>query len=74
MAKRAALDKTRTAKRRKPPAGVQPAVSKAGKPPAMPKRGYRDLQEHIAALDAAGLLVTIDAPVNKDTELHPLVR
>ncbi len=39
-----------------------------------PERGYRDLQEHLAALDAAGLLVTIDEPVNKDTELHPLVR
>ena len=40
----------------------------------MPARGYRDFQEHLAALDAAGLLVTIDEPVNKDTELHPLVR
>lgn len=40
----------------------------------MPARGYRDLQEHIAALDAAGLLLTVDKPVNKDTELHPLVR
>ena len=37
-------------------------------------RGYPDLQEHLAALDAAGLLQRIDAPVNKDTELHPLVR
>ena len=33
-----------------------------------------DFQEHLAALDAAGLLVRIDRPVNKDTELHPLVR
>jgi 4-hydroxy-3-polyprenylbenzoate decarboxylase len=40
----------------------------------MPARGYRDLQEHLAALKEAGLLVTIDAPVNKDTEMHPLVR
>jgi 4-hydroxy-3-polyprenylbenzoate decarboxylase len=40
----------------------------------LPARGYRDLQEHLAALDAAGLLLTIDVPVNKDTELHPLVR
>ena len=39
-----------------------------------PARGYRDLQEHLAALDDAGLLVTIDEPVNKDTELHPLMR
>jgi 4-hydroxy-3-polyprenylbenzoate decarboxylase len=38
------------------------------------KRAYNDLQEHIAALDKAGLLTTIDAPINKDTEMHPLVR
>ncbi|MEM7405466.1 MAG: UbiD family decarboxylase [Pseudomonadota bacterium] len=37
-------------------------------------RSYRDLQEHIEALDAAGLLHRIDAPVNKDTQMHPLVR
>ena len=37
-------------------------------------RGYPDLHEHLAALDRAGLLVTIDEPVNKDTEMHPLVR
>lgn len=36
--------------------------------------GYADLQQHIAALDKAGLLYRIDKPVNKDTELHPLVR
>ena len=35
---------------------------------------YRDLQGHLAALEAAGLLLRIDKPVNKDTELHPLVR
>ena len=33
-----------------------------------------DFQEHLAALDASGLLVRIDRPINKDTELHPLVR
>jgi 4-hydroxy-3-polyprenylbenzoate decarboxylase len=38
------------------------------------KRAYRDLHEHLAAHDEAGLLQRIDAPVNKDTELHPLVR
>src|SRR5580698_9835372 len=36
--------------------------------------GYADLHEHIARLDAAGLLYRIDEPVNKDTEMHPLVR
>jgi UbiD family decarboxylase len=34
----------------------------------------RDLHEHLAALDAAGLLVRIDTPINKDTHLQPLVR
>ncbi len=33
-----------------------------------------DLQEHITDLEARGLLTRIDHPVNKDTELHPLVR
>jgi UbiD family decarboxylase len=33
-----------------------------------------DLQEHLADLEANGLLTRIDHPVNKDTELHPLVR
>jgi 4-hydroxy-3-polyprenylbenzoate decarboxylase len=37
-------------------------------------RSYRDLHEHLKALDEAGLLQTIDAPVNKDSEMHPLVR
>ena len=36
--------------------------------------GYPDLQEHLRALDEANLLVTIDRPINKDTEMHPLVR
>src|SRR5258706_16172205 len=33
-----------------------------------------DFQSHLAALEAQGLLVRIDRPINKDTELHPLVR
>jgi UbiD family decarboxylase len=33
-----------------------------------------DLQTHLAVLEANGLLVRIDEPINKDTELHPLVR
>src|SRR5256885_8778271 len=33
-----------------------------------------DLQEHVADLEARGLITRIDHPVNKDTELHPLVR
>jgi UbiD family decarboxylase len=38
------------------------------------KRGYPDLHEHLEALRNQGLLVTIDRPVDKDAELHPLVR
>jgi UbiD family decarboxylase len=33
-----------------------------------------DLQQHLADLEARGLLVRIDRPINKDTELIPLVR
>ncbi|HET9664183.1 MAG TPA: UbiD family decarboxylase [Burkholderiales bacterium] len=36
--------------------------------------GYPDLHEHLKALEAAGLLLTIDRPIDKDAELHPLVR
>ncbi len=38
------------------------------------KRGYADLHEHLQALQEQGLLLTIDRPVDKDAELHPLVR
>jgi UbiD family decarboxylase len=37
-------------------------------------RAPADFQEHLANLEAAGLLVRVDREVNKDTELHPLVR
>jgi UbiD family decarboxylase len=40
---------------------------RAGRPPL-------DFHAHLAALEANGLLVRIDRPINKDTELHPLVR
>jgi UbiD family decarboxylase len=33
-----------------------------------------DFQEHLAALEANGLLLRIDRPIDKDSELHPLVR
>jgi UbiD family decarboxylase len=33
-----------------------------------------DLQEHLAHLTERGLVTVIDKPINKDTELHPLVR
>jgi 4-hydroxy-3-polyprenylbenzoate decarboxylase len=37
-------------------------------------RAPADFQEHLTNLEAAGLLVRIEREVNKDTELHPLVR
>src|SRR5437667_9079154 len=33
-----------------------------------------DFQQHLAALEAQGLLIRVDRPIDKDTELHPLVR
>src|SRR5215467_15392774 len=33
-----------------------------------------DFQAHLANLEANGLLTRVDRPINKDTELHPLVR
>src|SRR5882757_7471816 len=41
---------------------------------AQDSRPRLDLQEHMADLEAGGLLVRIDHPIDKDTELHPLVR
>src|SRR5215831_1869246 len=37
-------------------------------------RPTTDFQQHLAALEAQGLLVRIDRPIDKDSELHPLVR
>ena len=47
--------------------------------PAAPNTGalphsYPDLHDHLKTLDEAGLLVTVDRQINKDTEMHPLVR
>src|SRR5215831_17195663 len=33
-----------------------------------------DFQQHLALLEAQGLLVRIERPIDKNTELHPLVR
>jgi UbiD family decarboxylase len=37
-------------------------------------RKVRDLHQHIADLREAGLLIVVDRLINKDTEMHPLVR
>src|SRR5207342_3922701 len=38
------------------------------------KAAYPDLHDHVRALEKAGQLITVDRPINKDTEMHPLVR
>ncbi len=40
----------------------------------MKSKYYRDLREHLAALEERGKLLRIQRQVNKDTELMPLVR
>jgi 4-hydroxy-3-polyprenylbenzoate decarboxylase len=37
-------------------------------------RGYNDLRDHLKKLEEKGLLVRVKREINKDTELHPLVR
>ena len=37
-------------------------------------RNYPDLHDHLDALRKAGLLLTIDRAIDKDSEMHPLVR
>ena len=37
-------------------------------------RGYADLRGHVEALEREGLLVRVSREINKDTEMHPLVR
>src|SRR5262249_20402436 len=44
------------------------------KSPSAASRPYPDLHDHVRALDRAGLLITVDRAINKDTEMHPLVR
>ncbi len=44
------------------------------KPSPAASRAYPDLHDHIRALDAAGQLITVERAINKDTEMHPLVR
>jgi 4-hydroxy-3-polyprenylbenzoate decarboxylase len=53
---------------------TKPKRKPAANPAAAPARGYPDLRDHLRALDKAGLLVTVDRAINKDTEMHPLVR
>ncbi len=50
---------------------VSAEARRSGRPAGGPPL---DFQAHLAALEEHGLLVRVDRPINKDTELHPLVR
>src|ERR1700761_5452006 len=52
------------------------ATKAKGKPRigTAPKRGYPDLHDHLKTLEKEGLLVTVDRVIDKDSEMHPLVR
>ncbi len=52
---------------------METAAGKAA-PKAGAARGYRDLHEHVDELRRRGLLIEVDRPIDKDSELHPLVR
>jgi UbiD family decarboxylase len=39
-----------------------------------PTRNYPDLHDHLDTLRAKDLLITVDEKIDKDAELHPLVR
>ena len=41
---------------------------------AQNSRAYPDLHQHVLELWRKDLLVVVDEPINKDTEMHPLVR
>ena len=42
--------------------------------PSKTKNFIRDVREHIKALEEKDLLIRVKRSINKDTELHPLVR
>ncbi len=51
--------------------GAAPGAATAAKEAG---RGYPDLHQHLDELRRRGLLLTIDRRIDKDAELHPLVR
>jgi UbiD family decarboxylase len=53
---------------------IHPALERYRDGPPKHPRTYPDLHEHVLALAREGLLVVVDEPINKDTEMHPLVR
>jgi UbiD family decarboxylase len=55
-------------------ASLHPALAPYISQSARGERAYSDLREHLLALSKADLLQIVDEPVDKDTEMHPLVR
>src|SRR4051795_11887379 len=58
----------------RPPSSASPALERYRDGPQQHPRTYPDLHEHVLALAREGLLVVVEEPINKDTEMHPLVR
>lgn len=59
------------------PATVQPDLERLRAQFADPRTndlGYSDLHRHVLALAERGRLFVVERPINKDTEMHPLVR
>ena len=56
------------------PSGEIPPVLERYRSGGISDRAYRDLHDHVLALHRAGLMRVVDEPINKDTEMHPLVR
>jgi UbiD family decarboxylase len=50
------------------------ALTRYAPPPGAAPRHYPDLHAHVLELARRGLLCVVDEPINKDTEMHPLVR
>ena len=53
---------------------TRPQVALKLRPTVLTMGYYKDLREFLQALDKAGKLRRIQRPINKDTELNPLVR
>src|SRR6516164_6501214 len=54
--------------------GQSMTISLPGKTRGAAPKVAKDFQEHLALLEQKGLVVRVDRPINKDTELHPLAR
>ena len=50
------------------------ALARYAPDPGAGARRYPDLHAHVLELARRGLLCVVDEPINKDTEMHPLVR